>query len=125
MCDGEVLCIGRPLFNVRGEGLALRGPTVELCNTTSFLVVPEEGKKNNYASSRDTRETLCRVLKPADYELKVKKLSYARDNNVRIEAFSPDIETLKTHPGFASAGLKICENRKTNPRLVVHGVPTE
>lgn len=65
------------------------------------------------------------MLKPADCRLKVKRLTYARDNSVRIEALSPNMEKIKAHFGLAGAGLRIFERRKINPRLIVHGVPTD
>ncbi|XP_050456456.1 uncharacterized protein LOC126854106 [Cataglyphis hispanica] len=102
-----------------------RGPTVEVSDTTSFLIVPSENKREKYVSSQVTKDTLCRVLKPADCGLKVRRISYARDNGVRIEAFSPDIKKIRAHPGLAEAGLTVREDRKLNPRLIVHGVTTD
>ncbi|KAL6431975.1 hypothetical protein ACFW04_007425 [Cataglyphis niger] len=87
------------------------GPTVEMFDTTSFLIVPNENKRDKNVSSQVTKDTLCRVLKSADYGLKVRRISYARDNGVRIEVFSPDIEKIK--------------NMKLNPRLIIHGVPAD
>lgn len=102
-----------------------RGPTVDLPNTVSFLVVPEEKIKESYTTSQITRETLCKVFKPAEYGLRIKKLTYAKDSGVRIEAFSPDIDKIKAHPGIVAAGLKVCENTKMNPRIIVHKIPAE
>ncbi|KAL6419007.1 hypothetical protein ACFW04_011636 [Cataglyphis niger] len=99
-----------------------RGPTVEMSDTISFLVVPSENKRDKYVSSQVTKDTMCRVLKPTDCDLKVRRISYARDNDVRIEAFSPDIEKIKAHPGLAEAGLTVRENIKLNPWLIIHGV---
>lgn len=31
----------------------------------------------------------------------------------------------KTHPGLAKAGLKVIENAKMYPRLIIHNVPVE
>lgn len=68
---------------------------------------------------------MCKVFGPADCGLKIKRLAYARDNGIRIEALSPDIEKIKAHPGLADAGFMVRENTKSNPRLIVHGVPAE
>ncbi|KAL6421363.1 hypothetical protein ACFW04_014700 [Cataglyphis niger] len=66
-----------------------RDSTVDVSDTTSFLVMPSENKRDKY----------------------VKRISYARDNGVRIEIFSPDIKKIK--------------NMKLNPRLIIHGIPAE
>ncbi|KAL6427135.1 hypothetical protein ACFW04_008637 [Cataglyphis niger] len=102
-----------------------RGPTVELPNITSFLVIRKDDSADKFTSSQATKETLCRMFKPADCDLKVRRLTHACDSDVRIEAFSPDIEKIKAHPELAKAGLTICANVKSNPRLIVHGVPAE
>ncbi|KAL6418568.1 hypothetical protein ACFW04_012005 [Cataglyphis niger] len=81
-----------------------RGPTVEV--------------RDKYVSSQVTKDILCKILKPADCGLKIRRISYARDNGTRIEAFSPDIEKIKAHPGLARAGLTMRENLKLNPRLI-------
>ncbi|KAL6421187.1 hypothetical protein ACFW04_013740 [Cataglyphis niger] len=92
--------------------------------TISFLVVPSENKRDKYVSSQVTKDTLCRILKSADCSLNVRRISYIRDNGVRIETFSSDIEKIKAHPGLAGAGLTVRENMKLNPRLIIHGVAT-
>lgn len=78
---------------------------------------------NKYVTSQDTREAVCRLLKPSDCALKVKRVSNARNNGVKIEAINPYIEKIKTHPKLTEAGLKVVENVKMNPRLIVFGVP--
>ncbi|KMQ88323.1 hypothetical protein RF55_12214 [Lasius niger] len=83
---------------------------VELPNTTSFLVIPEEKAVDKFTSSKITKETLCRILRPADCGLRIKKVTYAGGSGVRVEAVSPDIEKIKAYPGLAEAGLKIQEN---------------
>ncbi|KMQ83091.1 putative 50 kda protein in type i retrotransposable element r1dm, partial [Lasius niger] len=108
----------------RSEMRVSRGPTVEISDTTSFLVIQKENARDKFASSQVTRETLYKVLKPADCGLRV-KLSRARDCRVRIETFAPDIEKIRTHSGLVSAGLEVRENTKLNPRLIVHGVSAE
>ncbi|KAL6421397.1 hypothetical protein ACFW04_011790 [Cataglyphis niger] len=100
-----------------------QGPTVEVSDIISFLVVPSENKRDKYVSSQVIKDTLCRVLKPADCGLKVRRISYARDNGVRIEAISSDIEKIKAHSGLLKAGLR--GNMKLNPRLIIYGIPAE
>lgn len=43
-----------------------RAPTVDLTNTTSFVVVPDHKHAVKYASSQATKEALCKALKPSD-----------------------------------------------------------
>lgn len=102
-----------------------RGPVVRLKPSTSLLVLPDEDAEKQYASSQATRDVLCKVLKPSDCALKINRISHARKNDIRIEAKDPDIERLRQHPGLASAGLKIMEDVKLNPRLIVRGVPVD
>ncbi|XP_020297471.1 uncharacterized protein LOC109862001 [Pseudomyrmex gracilis] len=102
-----------------------RGPTVEVRASTSFLVVPQENKANDFPTSQATKDALCRVFKPSDCELRINNVSFVRKNCIRINAISPDLERLKRHQGLAEAGLKIVENTKTNPRLIVYGIPTD
>ncbi|KMQ84041.1 putative 50 kda protein in type i retrotransposable element r1dm [Lasius niger] len=109
----------------RAEVHVSGGPTVELAGTTSFIVVPDDKHAVKYASSQATRETLSKVFKPSDCGLKVNRISYTRNNGVRIEAFSPDMDKIKAHPGLATAGLMVQENLKIKPRLIVHGIPTD
>jgi len=102
-----------------------RDSTVQVQPTTCFFVVPSDKNSEKFKSSRDTKETLLRHLKPAECGLKVNKILPALNNGVRIEAITPDLEKIKMHPDLAKAGLKVVENVKSNPRLIVHGVPVE
>lgn len=65
------------------------------------------------------------MLKPSECGLKVNRISFTRNNGVKIEAFSPDIASIKAHPRIARGGLKVQENVKLNPKLIVRGVPVE
>lgn len=111
--------------DARPEIRVSRGPTVEPTKTTSFFVLPVEDRAGELLSSQITKDTLCKVLKPADCGLKINRISFARGNGVRIEAMSPDMDTIKAHPGLAAAGLKVLESSKLNPRIIVHGIPSE
>ena len=110
-----------PASEVRVSG----GPTVGIPNTTSFVVVPDKGSEEKYVTSRDTKAALCEVLKPSDFGLKVDRISFARKNCVKIEALSPDIERIKNHPELAKIGLKVIEDVKLNPRLIIYGIPVD
>ena len=93
--------------------------------STSFTIVPIKDGVARYASSQDTHEAVCKVLRPSECALKIKRITNTRDNGIKIEAVSPDIEKIKTHPHLAEAGLKVVEKLKMNPRLIVYGVPSE
>ncbi|KMQ83927.1 putative 50 kda protein in type i retrotransposable element r1dm [Lasius niger] len=47
--------------------------------------------------------------------LESQQVSLMRGNGVKIEAFSPDMDRIKAHPGLAAAGLMVQENIKLNP----------
>ncbi|XP_020294518.1 uncharacterized protein LOC109860075 [Pseudomyrmex gracilis] len=128
----ELACNSQPLSyaSVAGNrknkicvsgGLMLDAPP---STSTSFLIVPKEGN-SNYDSSKATREALCKALKPSDCALKINKVTFARNNGIKIDAVSPDIDLIKMHPGLVKAGLKVIENVKLNPRLIMYNVPVE
>lgn len=98
-------------------------PTVEVQASTSFLVMLQENKSSNFPMSQATRDVLYSAFKPADCGLRINSISFMRKNGIRIDAASPDLKRLKEHQGLAKAGLKIVENTKTNPRIIVYGVP--
>lgn len=50
------------------------------------------------------------------------RISYARKNGVKIEASSPDLQKVRNNPELAKAGLKIVENLKTDPRIIIYGI---
>lgn len=102
-----------------------RGPTLEIPTSTTFMIVPDEKNMNKYNSSQATREAVCKTLRPSECALKVNKITNIDKNGIKIDAVSPNIEKIKTHPDLARIGLKVVENVKFNPRLIVHGVPAE
>ncbi|KMQ92761.1 putative 50 kda protein in type i retrotransposable element r1dm [Lasius niger] len=117
-----------PLRRSCARGAEVRvsgGPTVELTDTTSFIVAPGHKHVTKYDSSQATKDVLCRVLRPSDCGLRVNRVSLTRGNGVKIEAFSPDMDRIKAHPGLAAAGLVVQENIKLNPRLIMHGIPAD
>lgn len=102
-----------------------RGPSFEVSTSTSFTIMPDNDSATKFATSQVIRETVCKVLRPSDYALKVRKVTNARNNGIRIEAIFPDIEKIKAHPNLAQAGLNVIENTKANPRLIIYGVTSE
>ena len=101
------------------------GTAIETQNTTSFLIVPDDGSSSKFASAQEIRETMSKVFRPADCGLRINKLTLMKSGGVRVVAQSPDLDKVRAHPGLAKAGLKIKTNDKLNPRLIVHGVPTD
>ncbi|KMQ84819.1 putative 50 kda protein in type i retrotransposable element r1dm [Lasius niger] len=112
---------------VRGEASTVRvsgGAAYEVPTTTSFDIVPDGNESIKCTSSQVTRETVCGILKPSDCALKVTRISNIRNNGIRIEAVSPNLEKIKAHQNLARAGFKIVERAKINPRLIIRGVPS-
>ncbi|KMQ87091.1 putative 50 kda protein in type i retrotransposable element r1dm [Lasius niger] len=93
--------------------------------TTSFVIAPDKDNTAKFTSSQATREAVCRLLKPSDCDLKVDKITSARNNGVRIEAVSPDLRRIGAHLDLKRAGLKVTESAKVNPRLIIYGVPAD
>jgi len=104
---------------------ASHGSSFEVPKTASFMIMPDGENADKYASSRDTRETVCRILRPADCDLKVRRVMNARNNGIKIEAVSPNIEKIKANLHLAKAGLKVVEKTKLNPRLMIYSIPSE
>lgn len=100
-----------------------RGPDLEIPKTTDFLILPCDNNREKYGTSRDTKEALVRAVKPSDFDLRVKRITLARNNGVRIEAHSVDLTKMKDSSELVKAGLKIEQEIKLNPRLIIHGVP--
>lgn len=67
---------------------------------------------------------MLEVLKLARYAFKINKIAYAPNKGIRIEANKSDLVKLKSCSELAEASLKVLENIKVNPRIIVHGVPT-
>ncbi|RLU16497.1 hypothetical protein DMN91_010565 [Ooceraea biroi] len=99
-----------------------RGQVVEAPISTSFLIIPEDTVAGEIPSSQATRDIISKVFNPAECALKIKKVSLSRDKAVRIEADSPDLERVRSHPGLVKAGLRVVESTKMDPRLIVYGI---
>lgn len=96
---------------------------VDVPESTSFYIVPNDKNAHKFASSQATKSALNRAFKASDCGLKVNRISFARGNGVRIDATAPDLEKIETHPEIMKAGLDVVESIKLNPRLIVFGVP--
>ncbi|CAL1672107.1 unnamed protein product [Lasius platythorax] len=84
--------------------------------------MPDEKNVSKFASSSQTRDAL---LKPAECGLRVEKITLARNNCVKVTARTPDIDKIKACTGLAEIGLKISEDIKSLPRLIIHGIPAD
>ncbi|XP_071651374.1 uncharacterized protein [Temnothorax longispinosus] len=102
----------------------MRGPTLDVPKTTNLIITPEE-ESAGLASSRDTRIAVQRILKPSDYNLKVKRISSTKNSGVRIEAHSVDFDKMKHSKVLERAGLRLEQENKVNPRLLVQGIPCD
>lgn len=100
-----------------------KGPVMQVPNTTSFFIEPTDECAHKFASSLETKDVMCKALKPSAYGLKINRVTLSRNKAVRVEATTPDISRLKTNSDLANAGLRVVESVKTNPRLIVFGVP--
>ncbi|XP_077270204.1 uncharacterized protein LOC143901648 [Temnothorax americanus] len=100
-----------------------RGSSIEVPRTTSFIVTPVESSLARYKLSKKTRVALQKVIKPSEYNLKVNRISSVKNNGVRIEALSVDLPKIKNSINLERAGLRLEQERKVNPRMLIRGVP--
>lgn len=68
---------------------------------------------------------VIKIFKPSECSLQVNRFSYARNNGIKIEANDIDLKKIKSNVALKKAGLKVEENIKVNPHLVIHGVLAE
>ncbi|XP_011688456.1 PREDICTED: uncharacterized protein LOC105450360 [Wasmannia auropunctata] len=99
-----------------------RGHTLNISKSTNLIITPSAGK-TEISSSSDTRNAVQRILKPSEFDLKVKRISATRNNGVRIEAHSVDLDKIKDSRVLEKAGLTLAQESKINPRVLIHGVP--
>jgi len=76
-----------------------------------------------FSNSRDTREVFQRALKSSNYNLKVKSISSVKNKGIRIEAHSMNLLKIKNSRELEEADLKLMQENKVYPRLIIHGVP--
>lgn len=99
-----------------------RGPTLDIAKTTNLIITPED-ENVRLTSSRDTRNAVQKVLNPSDFNFKVKTISSVKNNGVRIEVQTVDFDRMKNSRLLEKAGLRVEQESKVNPRLLVRGVP--
>ncbi|RLU21146.1 hypothetical protein DMN91_005519 [Ooceraea biroi] len=100
-----------------------RGPSISIPKTTSFLIVPD-GENSKCETSKDTLLEVQKVIKPSLVSLRVNRITTARNNGVRIEALDPDIDRIRNAPELSKAGFRVQMVDRLNPRIIVHGIPT-
>lgn len=88
----------------------------------NLLVVPRENFSAKYNSSKETKDALLKVIKSADFNLKINRIMSVCSNGVRIEALSMDLDKLMNSKELETAGLKIEPESRANPKLFIHGV---
>lgn len=101
----------------------VHGPSIPINKSTNILVVPKKDMISQYATSKETKEVFQKIIKPSDFNLKVNKITSARNCGVRIEALSADISRIKDSKELDKAGLKVEQMSKVNPRLILRDVP--
>jgi len=72
-----------------------RGSTLDI-QKTKYLIVTPKDESIGLTSSREIRDVLEKTLKPSDFNLKVRKILSTRNNGVRIEAHSVDLNKIKS-----------------------------
>ncbi|XP_020295237.1 uncharacterized protein LOC109860519 [Pseudomyrmex gracilis] len=102
-----------------------RGPAIPVKKSTNILVIPKKDTQEKFASSKETKETFKKIIKPVDFNLKVNRIMSTRNKGVRIEAFSGDIDKIKNSKELDKAGLEIKQFTKLRPRLILHDVPVD
>ncbi|XP_011688406.1 PREDICTED: uncharacterized protein LOC105450322 [Wasmannia auropunctata] len=102
-----------------------RGPSIEIPKTTNLIITPAEDSVEKYASSNDTREAFRKIIKPADFNLRVKKISAVKKSGIRIEALTVDLSKMMNSSALSNAGLRLIKETRVNPRMLVQGVPSE
>ncbi|XP_024876853.1 uncharacterized protein LOC112457818 [Temnothorax curvispinosus] len=100
-----------------------RGSSIEVPRTTNLIVIPKENFSAKYKTSRETREVLQKTIKPSEYNLKVNRITSAKNNGVRIEALTVNLPKIKSSRELEDAGLRLEQEGKINPRLLIRGVP--
>ncbi|XP_011174142.1 uncharacterized protein LOC105206332 [Solenopsis invicta] len=98
-----------------------RSPVLDIPKTTNLIVTPTD--ESGLATSRETRSVLEKSLKPSEYDLKICRISSVKKNGIRIEAHSVDLAKLRQSQVLDKVGLRLEQETKINPRLIVHGVP--
>ncbi|XP_011685781.1 PREDICTED: uncharacterized protein LOC105448737 [Wasmannia auropunctata] len=89
---------------------------------TSLIVTPREDASQRFTTSDETKMALQRAIKPSDYNLKVKRVTSVKNNGVRVEALSVDLPKIRESAELRGAGLRLVEEKRANPRLLIRGV---
>jgi len=92
--------------------------TLDIPKITNLIVAPKD-ESVSLTSSRKIRDMLERTLKPSDFNLKVRKISSTRNNGVRIEAHSVNLNKMKNTQVLDKTELRLEQEIKTNPRFIV------
>jgi len=103
-----------------------RGPTVAVSSSsTTFIIAPTPTASSKFPDFNSTKSALYKAVNPIDYNLRVKRVTRAGGNEVRVEAGSVNLDKLRSSESLARAGLQLKEDLKFNPRLLVMGIPKD
>lgn len=101
-----------------------RGPLVAVKKSMNIIVRPKKDTQDKFVSSNDTMATFRRIIRPAEYNLKVNGMRAMHNNKgVRIEAMTGDITRIKESSELEKAGLEVKQIEKMKPRIILHDVP--
>lgn len=101
------------------------GPVVEIRKNIAFIIMPREEAKLNFKDSKETEKRAREAIKISEYNLRVERVFSLQDCAIKVVAKAVDIEKLKASQALKAAGLMVKEKLKSNPRISVHGVPTD
>jgi len=103
-----------------------RGPTVAVSgSSTTFIIAPTPTASSKFVDFVSTKSALYKAVNPIDFDLKVKRITRAGGNEIRVEAESVNLDKLRSSESLARTGLSVKEDHKFNPRLLVLGIPRE
>lgn len=100
-----------------------RGKPFSITRTNRIIIGPGEASKNRYPNSKATEEAVKKCINPAQFKLKIDKVSFGPQCSVIIEGDSLNPESLASCPALTQQGLEIKQHVKRKPRLVLHDIP--
>ena len=99
--------------------------SIPISTALRVVVGPTDAVKNNFASVKDTKETLLKALDPNQLKLRTSRVHYASDNSVVIIADNVDVDALRKNDALTTAGLEVKPDEKLSPRVIIHDVPAD
>lgn len=103
------------------------GPSIPIPSNTnkSIYIGPIADKADSFRDSEATKIAVLNAINPSDVDLKIVNMKFARQNSIRLDVQSANIEKLKSSVTLKEAGLEIKDFGKLRPRLLVRFVPAD